>query len=252
MELRKNEFGNLPKIETGQIAENITEKPREISHEEIIEGLDSTIGKNEQMQEDIAQSIDGTNEKLAALREKLGIPHQREDVSSVSIEKEILDKKALENELLEKEKTERIFQQERQKLIKEEKRRILQEKINGLFEEFSKLNSQELQNILASGQPIPGRNMQSEHMGELSRENAQSFASAFAQGIKMLPEILRHVPKLLEELDKELSSEAEKNVDEAIEKQKAETEIVDETEKDNEIKNSNQQNQPLNSNIPQS
>jgi len=211
---------------SGSGIENPIKNAGEILPEEILEvaGHGDGNGNRKEGAEMIAASIEDTGARLAELREEMGLPSQEGDAPSVAIEKELLGKEDQEEfpeDEVEEKVREEARQQERQKLIEEEKARILQEKINGLFEEFGKLGSQEMQNVLASGQPAPGKNMESKHMGELNKEDAKSLAAAFQEGIKLLPEILKRIPKLLEDFNRQLIEEAEKNVDKQLEEQEA-------------------------------
>ncbi|MCK9378786.1 MAG: hypothetical protein M0P97_01415 [Candidatus Moranbacteria bacterium] len=222
--MESNETSGIAKVEqavdNGSEESGVEGEAKEVSHEEAIEDLTVQIDGKKELAESISASVEGTNSRLDELREKMGLPVQEDDATSVSIDKETLEKEKEKKGLLEKEKEERIFQQERQRLVEEEKKRIIKEKIEGLFEEFSRFSSQEVQSLSRSGRMLSGGFVESGYLGKLAEEVSKIFASSFEKGAKTLSDIEENLPELLEQFDEQITAEAEMNVDERLENEK--------------------------------
>jgi len=215
--IRPEDLGDLGM--EGSKTEQDIEQP-ELSPEEKLKGLEGQIEAQEQEIAKLTESIEGTKSKLSAVREGLGLPPTEEDPSSITSEKDTLEKLQREQEELEKQKEEIISEQEKEELIKEEKEKILQEKLDGLFKEFEGLNPNDLESILRSGKTSEGNNVESKSIGSLKPEDAQSLMKVFKEGIKLLPKIIEALPELLKKLDEDLEKEATERVEKRLEEEK--------------------------------
>ena len=207
----------------------------ELSPEEQVENLkDETEARQEEITK-LTESVEGTKSKINKIRESLGLPPTEEDPPSVLSDKEKLEKLRTEKEGLEKQSEELISKQEKERLIREEKEKILQQRIDGLFEEFKSLNPQDFESIFKTGKNREGGKMESKVMGTLDPETTKYLASAFKEGIKLLPKILESLPELLKKFDENLDKEAEERVDKKLEDEKKMVEEEDQKNKEKSI-----------------
>ena len=214
--------GVVQKLEGDLVPEKT--KQVELSQEDQLKNL---ANQSEIIQRDITvltASIEQTKIKLNEARKKFGLAPTEEDPPSVSSGNDRLEKLQAEQEAFEKQRKEIISQQERTELITKEKQKILQEKLDGLFEEFRRLNVGELESIVQGGKTQGGLNFESKSIGSLNPEMAKSLAIAFKEGVKLLSEILRDHPNLLENLDDALTEEATERIDKKIAQEKSRTE----------------------------
>jgi len=107
--IRPEDLGDLGT--EGSKIEQVVEQP-ELSPEEQPEDLNGQITAQEQEIAKLTESIEGTKSKLSAVREGLGLPPTEEDPSSITSEKDTLEKLQREQEELEKQKEEIISEQE--------------------------------------------------------------------------------------------------------------------------------------------
>lgn len=203
-----------------------------LSSEERLEALSNEIPERQEQIDRIKASKEKSIDELKRLRDNLGVPHTEEDVHSISSSQERIDQLQSEKEALEKQQEELLLQQERKRLIDEEKANIIQEKIAQVFAEFKSLDQQDLSSILNTGHTFAGQVMESRALGSLNPDVAQQLVRAFNEGLKLLPQILERFPGIVEQLDDELTEEAEKRVDLKLEAEA--NKVVDTTEIDEE------------------
>lgn len=210
------------------VAQNASESApvAELSLEERMAKVENETAENKQEIAKLAASVERTKAQVNAARNevriKMGLKPEEieDDPQSVLSDKDKIKKLQDEQRALEKQKEELVSQQEKEQLIRVEKERILQEKLNGLFKEFEGLGQSNLESILSSGKTLAGLNLESQSMGSLEPQVAQSLAKAFKEGSKLLPKILEALPDLLKEFDEQLTEEATENVEAKLESEK--------------------------------
>jgi hypothetical protein len=114
----------------------------------------------------------------------------------------------------EDEKAKQAEQEEREKRIKAKKAEILQRMVNDLFEEFRKMQPQALDSLARTGLNQEGQQFPFANIGTMSPESTKSLVQAFREGLSTAPDILVHMPNFLQHIDKILTEEAERLIDE--------------------------------------
>lgn len=220
------------------------------SPKERIGALDEEVDARKREIEDVTGSINQTQEEINALREKMGLLPTEEESPSLVGDRKYLEGLASKQKSTERKREELRVQAELERLIQEEKKRILQERIEALFESFEALSASrpdDFESLLRFGTLPQGRVFEGQLFDDsLEPSMLQSLAEAFREGVKILPDIIRTIPKILEAFDTQLTEEAKKNIEERRGKKQENAEAPPETDSElNTLELSDQQEEGI-------
>lgn len=221
--------GINPRIETGEISgkgvspevielEGNPEKPGDLSREEQVEELDSKITGGQESIDELTELVKSDKAEMNKAREELELPPNEETLAT----EKALEESIANQEKLEAEKRNFEEQQEKERLIQEEKEKILQERVNSLFNQFNNLSSSDFKIILKNE--------------GFDSKTSKSLTKLFKEGIKLLSEIIKNIPEILEKFDEELIDEATKRVEKRLEREQNKERDEEKTKEESTIK----------------